>query len=302
MPEGELRKIVKEELLDLIRYNGEVRGEIGKIILEVIGKTLKMILEDVEELKKTVNENTREIKEIKAELKRHSEDIREIKAELRKHSQILEEHTREIKEIKAELKRHSQILEEHTREIKEIKAELRKHSQILEEHTKEIREIKAELKRHSELLEEQNKFLRKIASYLEGVVGMGVEEDIRLIAEAVLENLGYEVKRYRTKSGYDVDILVKDSVVKMIEVKRTFRNRDLTKLWAVWNEIKEEFKDKKVLKPLVIAYQKELTKEGIEKALSWGVAIITVEDIWRTPWLNKKARLLEERIKEKLEE
>ena len=68
------------------------------------------------------------------------------------------------------------------------------------------------------------------------------------------------------------------------------------------NEIKEEFKDRKVLKPLVITYQKELNKEGIEKALSWGVAIITVEDIWRTPWLNKKARLLEERIKEKLEE
>jgi hypothetical protein len=175
------------------------------------------------------------------------DDIARILSKLEEHSQILQEHSRILQE-------HSRILQEHSEKLERL-------TQALEEQTKTLREHTRVLDEHTMTLKEHTKSINKFDRTLSAVGarwGVLAEESFRAAMRGVLEDLGYQVRKWRIRDedgkvyGHptmiEADILIVNSQQILMEIKSSISTGDV----GAFARISQIYEDKEGTKPRLV--------------------------------------------------
>jgi hypothetical protein len=181
------------------------------------------------------------------------------------HTRILQEHTEILEE-------HTKILQEHTRKFDE-------HTEILEEHTKRF-----------DQLNERISLLEKKVEVTIGSVGKrwghDFEKTVLEIFKKILEERGIgfgEVSKFRIKDVdgkytgekgkiIDVDIVVKDDMLYVIEVKSYAELDDVEIFYEKIRPV-EKVLNRKAEKAFIVAIN--IDDDAYERAKELGIEVIT---------------------------
>ncbi|MBM3238527.1 DUF3782 domain-containing protein [Candidatus Poribacteria bacterium] len=161
------------------------------------------------------------------------DDIARILSKLEENSQILEEHSQILQE-------HSRILQEHSETLKRFGQILDKHTKTLDEHTKSI-----------------NKFDRTLSA-VGARWGISSEESFRGAMRGVLEDLGYQVRKWRIRDedgrvyGHptmvEADILIVNGQCILMEIKSSVSTGDV----GAFARISQLYEAKEGTKPRLV--------------------------------------------------
>lgn len=161
------------------------------------------------------------------------DDIARILSKLEENSQILQEHSQILQE-------HSRILQEHSETLKRFGQVLDEHTRTLDEHTRSI-----------------NKFDRTLSA-VGARWGILAEESFRAAMRGVLEDLGYQVRKWRIRDeagrvyGHstmiEADILIVNDQRILMEIKSSTSTGDV----AAFARIGQVYEDKEGMKPRLV--------------------------------------------------
>ena len=218
-------------------------------------------------------------KEILTKLRKYDKELMLLLTELRKQNKILEEHTKKLDE-------HTRILQEHTEILKGYAMRFDEHTRILQEHT----EILEEHTKRFDQLNERISLLEKKVEVTIGSVGKrwghDFEKTVLEIFKKILEERGIgfgEVSKFRIKDVdgkytgekgkiIDVDIVVKDDMLYVIEVKSYAELDDVEIFYEKIRPV-EKVLNRKAEKAFIVAIN--IDDDAYERAKELGIEVIT---------------------------
>ena len=190
----------------------------------------------------------------------------------------LAEHDRRFDEILARQ-------EEHDRRFNEILATLREHSRRFEEHDRKFDEILATLHEHSMRFEEHSKLFDALDLKIQALGsrwGIFSEQAFREGMKNVVEQyFGGEVERWITDdeegivfghpSKVEVDLIIKDGVHILVEIKSSIHKSSVSQLWREGRL----YEEKKGITPKLAIISPFIEADAKEEAEFYGIALFT---------------------------
>jgi hypothetical protein len=160
----------------------------------------------------------------------------------------------DIARILSKLEEHSQILQEHSEKLERLTQILEEHTQILKEHTKTLAEHTRTLDKHTSRMDKFERTLSAIGARW----GVSSEESFRGAMRGVLEDLGYQVRKWRIKDevgkvyGHptmvEADILIVNGQHILMEIKSSISTGDV----GAFARISQIYEDKEGTKPRLV--------------------------------------------------
>ncbi|MEM3512147.1 MAG: DUF3782 domain-containing protein, partial [Candidatus Jordarchaeales archaeon] len=242
---------------------------------------------EIAELRKETNELRKELVTLREDFNRRFEEHSKEIAELRKETNELR---KELVTLREDFNRR---FEEHSKEIAELRKEtneLRKELVTLredfnrrfEEHSKEIAALWAEVKNLRVDMQKGFERLDGLISVLGGRWGIRAEAAFRnAMMELVEEAKGAEVTRlklfddrgvvYGEPSEVEVDLLIKDNVHMLIEIKSRVRKSDVAEILRVGSL----YEEKRGVKPRLILVAPTIDNNAYELAARQNIKVYT---------------------------
>ncbi len=229
----------------------------------------------------------RELNLLRESVERNTQAIEELRKQVSENTQAIQELRQEIAALKKQVAENTQAIKELRQEMEELKKQV-------SENTQAIKELRQEMSALRKEVGELKGYVKEILHILQEASGLKTEEDLRAFLDAALYGFGLSVQRYTTRSGKDVDILIHNSKLKVIEIKRTAYDDDVKKLLKVAKEVEEEFPDKSMLKPLLVCNVDKIRSPKLRLS----VDILEFSSIRRIPLSRKRIEKIQERLKE----
>ena len=281
---------LKRQIIDLLEKDKEFRYTVSGLI------GLREILDELRELRKKSEEHDRKFNEILERLREHDEKFGEVLTRAGEHDKKfneivarLEEHDRKFNEILERLDRHERILEEHSkrfeehdRKFNEILERLDRHEGILEEHSKRIEELSTAIKGLREDFNIGMSSFQRRLDALGSRWGLLAESAFREGMRGIVEEyFKGKVERwiYDDKEGFvfgypsivDVDLIVKDGVHVLVEVKSSISRSDI----AVLVRKGKLYERVRGIKPKLAVVSPYVDENAAKDAEKLGIAIYT---------------------------
>jgi hypothetical protein len=153
----------------------------------------------------------------------------------------------DIARILSKLEEHSRILQEHSEKLERL-------TQVLEEHTRTLGEHTRALDKHTTRMDKFEHTLSAIGARW----GISSEESFRAAMRGVLEDLGYQVKKWRIRDedgkvyGHstmvEADILIVNDQQILMEIKSSISRGDV----AAFARVSQLYEDKEQVKPRLV--------------------------------------------------
>ncbi|MEM0015089.1 MAG: DUF3782 domain-containing protein, partial [Zestosphaera sp.] len=183
------------------------------------------------------------------------------------------------------IEEHSRILGEHSKRIEELTKRIEEHSRILGEHSKRIEELTKRIEEHSRILGEHSKRIEELTLSIQALGarwGLLTEESFRSGMRGIVEEyFGGKVEKwvYRDAEGFvfghpsivEVDLVIKDGVHILVEVKSSVSKADVFELWRV-GQLYERIEG---VKPSLVIVSPYVEKVAEEAAAELGIHIHT---------------------------
>ncbi|RLI74189.1 hypothetical protein DRP04_14950 [Archaeoglobales archaeon] len=253
---------LKRQIIDLLEKDKEFRYTVSGLI------GLREILDELRELRKKSEEHDRKFNEILERLREHDEKFGEVLTRAG-------EHDKKFNEIVARL-------EEHDRKFNEILERLDRHKRILEEHSKRIEELSTAIKGLREDFNIGMSSFQRVLDALGSRWGLLAESAFREGMRGIVEEyFKGKVERwiYDDKEGFvfgypsivDVDLIVKDGVHVLVEVKSSISRSDI----AVLVRKGKLYERVRGIKPKLAVVSPYVDENAAKDAEKLGIAIYT---------------------------
>ncbi len=222
-------RALKKRFLELLRSDWEFR----RAVAAELG--LLEILERLDKLEERMVEIEKRIEEHNEILREHNKRIMELTKRMEEHNMILREHSERIMEL-------AKRIEEHSRRIEELTKRIEEHTRILEEHSKAIISLQERVRANTQAIIGLEREIRRLSSKIDALGarwGLVAEDSVRKSLYVILrEYLGVArvdkwqyFDREGTVFGYptliEIDIIVKDNIHYLIEVKSSVDTYDV---------------------------------------------------------------------------
>ena len=274
----------------------ELRQEVSALKEQVAKNTqaIQELRQEVNALKEQVNKNTQAIKELRQEVSalkeqvaKNTQAIQELREQVNKNTQAIQELREQVAKNTQAIKELREQVAKNTQAIQELREQVNKNTQAIQELRQEVRE-------NTKSIKELSGYLKEFLHILQEASGLKTGEDLRAFLDAAVYDFGLRVKKYKTKSGRDFDIIITDSKLKPIEIKRTAYDQDVIRFLKAIEELREEFPDKEFLKPMIVCNIDKIKDPELRKR----VEIVEFIDVRRIPISSRRIKKIQEKLQE----